>query len=112
MTTDTGATWTGRDATALRRALCLTAERFAARVCVAPRTVTHWSSNPDTVPQISVQERLSQTLREAPADVQCRFRTLTAGPGRQSTGITGDLVEVLAALGEISQRITQLVEAM
>lgn len=73
--------WTGRTATALRKALRMTVEGFAARLQVAPRTVANWSANPDMVPRGSVQAALDDALHRAPANVRARFEDLSEGDG-------------------------------
>lgn len=98
--------WTGREATALRRAMALTAERFAVRAGVSPRTVAHWASNPGTVPRMSVQGRLDVIVRGLPPDVRARFRCLTGAPSLAPV----DLAQVLTMLGELQRSITQMAE--
>lgn len=68
--------WTGRTATALRKALRLTHERFAARLAVAPRTVVNWAANPETVPRASIQDALDELLNRAAPGVRIRFEQL------------------------------------
>ena len=87
--------WTGREATALRRAMGLTAERFAARVEVSARTVVHWAANPDTVPQTGVQNRLDVVFRAVPPRVLDEFLAL-AGP-TTSPAAPADLTRLRAA---------------
>ncbi|MEV4672150.1 helix-turn-helix transcriptional regulator [Actinomadura sp. NPDC049382] len=98
--------WTGREATALRRAMALTVERFADRVGVSPRTVANWAANPGMAPQMGVQERLDDIARGLPPDVRARFHSLTGKPSPAPL----DLSQILAMLTEIQQSITQLAE--
>lgn len=99
--------WTGREATALRRAMCLTAERFASQAEVSARTVHSWAANPDMVPQVSVQARLDALLTDAPRHVRHRFHALTG----RATEETGDLAAILDELSDLARRLTRLVEA-
>lgn len=99
--------WTGREATALRRAMCLTAERFAARVGVTTRTVASWGANPAMVPRVAVQQRLDAALHDATPLEQARFRSLAGGPAPRV-----DLADAVAAFLEAGQRLTELMEAM
>ncbi|WP_329518621.1 NUDIX domain-containing protein [Spirillospora sp. NBC_01491] len=68
--------WTGRTATALRKALRLTNERFAARLGVAPRTVVNWAAHPDTVPRAAIQEALDELHTRAAPSARHRFEQL------------------------------------
>lgn len=69
--------WTGRDATALRRALRLTVDGFARQTGVAPRTIANWASRPDMVPRAGVQDVLDGLLERAPEATRGRFAELT-----------------------------------
>lgn len=71
--------WTGRDATALRKALRLTTEAFATRLGVATRTVANWSANPDMVPRTGVQDMLDDLVEQLPQSVRTRFEGLAGG---------------------------------
>lgn len=68
--------WTGRTATALRKALRLTSDRFAARLDVAPRTVVNWAANPEIVPRSAIQDSLDDLLHRSPPLVRTRFEQL------------------------------------
>ncbi|WP_067473778.1 NUDIX domain-containing protein [Actinomadura hibisca] len=63
-------TWTGADATALRRGLGLTIEAFARRVGVAARTVDHWAAHPQVVSRSGQQAALDRLLAAAPEKVR------------------------------------------
>jgi hypothetical protein len=65
--------WTGADATALRRALRMTEPRFASTLGVARRTVSHWSTHPDTIPRPDAQEQLDLLYATASPEVRIRF---------------------------------------
>lgn len=65
--------WTGRDATALRRALRQTTDEFARTLRVAPRSVNNWASNPEIKPRAAVQDKLTGLLERAPAAARGRF---------------------------------------
>lgn len=71
--------WTGRTATALRKALRMTVDRFAGRLGVAPRTVANWAAQPDVVPRISVQDALDDLLGSANPATRERFAELADG---------------------------------
>jgi 8-oxo-dGTP diphosphatase len=70
--------WTGRDATALRKAMRLTESRFAATIDVSARTVANWVTNPATVPRSTVQDVLDKLLESASPATKVRFGELTA----------------------------------
>jgi 8-oxo-dGTP diphosphatase len=71
--------WTGRDATALRKALHMTESRFAATLqAVSPRTVANWVTYPDTVPRGAAQEALDKLYASVSPAAKVRFEELTA----------------------------------
>lgn len=70
--------WTGKDATALRKALRMTESRFAAMVGVSFRTVANWAAHPATIPRAAVQDRLDAVYAGATPAVKVRFEDLTA----------------------------------
>jgi 8-oxo-dGTP diphosphatase len=70
--------WTGRDATALRKALRMTESRFAAKIDVSARTVANWVTNPATVPRSTAQGTLDKLLESASPATKIRFGELTA----------------------------------
>jgi 8-oxo-dGTP diphosphatase len=72
----TGRAWTGKDATALRAALRLTTEAFAARLEVAPRTVAAWAEKPGVIPRAAVQRMLDTLLAGAVPQARARFGEL------------------------------------
>jgi DNA-binding transcriptional regulator YiaG len=66
--------WTGRQADALRQALRMPKESFAAHLGVGARTVSYWRQRPESVPQQQMQEILDAALEQA-SDLdkaQCR----------------------------------------
>ena len=67
---DPARSWTGREATALRKALRMTVDRFATELQVAPRTVANWASHPEMVPRLGVQDALDALLAAAPEAVR------------------------------------------
>ncbi len=73
-----GRSWSGRDATALRVALRLTTETFAARLEVAPRTVAGWAEKPGAVPRAAAQRTLDRLLGGASAQERARFGELAS----------------------------------
>jgi len=92
-------TWTGAKAQALRVALRMTNEGFAAKMGVAVRSVAKWVEQPDLVPTMTTQQMLDTMLVSADDDSKQRFallldeltsqvadipipRSVTANPGR------------------------------
>lgn len=73
---DVVGTWTGRHATALRRALRQTNDGFAEDLGTAVRTVAKWNADPEVVPVVELQRALDTVLGQAPADVRARFGLL------------------------------------
>ncbi len=71
-------TWTGRHATALRRALRLTNEALAEELGTAVRTVAKWNADPDLVPVPDMQRALDTVLSRAPEPARARFTLLLA----------------------------------
>lgn len=91
--------WTGHTATALRKALRMTVDRFAATLSVAPRTVANWAANPDTVPRVAVQDALDDMLGRATPPVRDRFKELTAG--QQRDGLAGHAQALRVAISVV-----------
>lgn len=81
MTSDVVASWTGRHADALRQALRMTNEAFAAHLGVAVRTVANWRARPDIVPAPVMQETLDAALARASEPARAQFRLLLATQG-------------------------------
>lgn len=71
-------TWTGRHASALRRALRLTNEALAEELGTAVRTVAKWNAAPDIVPVPDLQRALDTMLDRAPEAARTRFGLLVA----------------------------------
>jgi hypothetical protein len=72
--------WTGREIRALRLALRLTVEEFAAHLGVAARTVSKWNTRPGLVTVPELQRAPDTVLDGAPAHARERFAlALTAG---------------------------------
>lgn len=78
--------WTGREATALRKAFRMTENRFASALDVSARTVANWVTNPATVPRAAVQEMLDRLLEGADLATRARFGELTAEEPISPTG--------------------------
>jgi len=75
--------WTGRTAHALRDALRMTQEAFAAHLGVSRRAIAEWASRPEMRPSREYQELLDVALERAPAQARDRFSALTdVGSGR------------------------------
>jgi transcriptional regulator with XRE-family HTH domain len=75
---DVVASWTGSRADALRQALRMTNETFAAYLGVAVRTVAYWRQRPDVIPRAGMQEILDAALAQASESVRAQFRLLCA----------------------------------
>jgi DNA-binding transcriptional regulator YiaG len=71
--------WTGREADALRRALRMTADEFAAHLRASPRAVAYWRERPSTVLQAAAQRALDSTLEAAPDRAKAQFALLVGG---------------------------------
>ncbi|MEY9904346.1 tetratricopeptide (TPR) repeat protein [Catenulispora sp. MAP12-49] len=76
--------WTGRLAQALRVAMRMTHEDFAARLGFNPRGVAKWAAEPDVVLKMSTQQVLDLTLSQTTDDVKARFGLLAAETGEAS----------------------------
>jgi hypothetical protein len=83
---DVVASWTGERADALREALRMTNEAFAAHLDVAVRTVAAWRTQPDIVPRPVTQEILDAALALAPAPVRNQFGLILAERGQGHAG--------------------------
>lgn len=84
MTVDVVASWTGARADALREALRMSNEGFAAHLGVAARTVANWRARPEVVPRPAAQEILDAALARAPFNVREQFRMLLSADGRRA----------------------------
>ena len=124
-------TWTGRHADALRRALRMTNEDFAAHLGVAVRTVAYWRSRPDMVMTNLSHQLLDTALAQAPERARAHLRILLdpghravlidprhrggegGEPGRTLTGGSGaSLTEWLTATSTSDRAIGDLDEAV
>ena len=77
--TDVVDIWTGRSANALRQALRMTHETFAAKLGTSVRGVAKWSAEPDLVPVTELQRALDTTLSQSSDEDKARFRLLFGG---------------------------------
>ena len=68
--------WTGLSASALRKAMRLTNEKFAEKLGTSLRAVTKWNADPAVVPSAEVQRRLDKLLHTSSPDVHERFDAL------------------------------------
>jgi DNA-binding transcriptional regulator YiaG len=68
--------WTGAQGDALRRALRMPYEAFAAHLGIGVRTVTYWRERPDSVLQQRTQEILDAALERASQGAKARFAQL------------------------------------
>jgi tetratricopeptide (TPR) repeat protein len=75
---DVVASWTGSRADALRRALRMTNESFAAHLGIAVRTVAYWRERADVIPRPAMQEILDTALARAPASAHNQFWLILA----------------------------------
>lgn len=89
--------WTGRDATALRKALRMTVDRFARLVGVSSRTVANWASNPDMVPRAAIQDALDDLLNRASPATRERFAELRG----TDTATTGHMQALRVAIAVV-----------
>jgi 8-oxo-dGTP diphosphatase len=87
--------WTGRDATALRKAFRMTESKFAATIDVSARTVANWVTNPGMVPRSAVQVTLDHLLEGASAAIKVRFGELTT---EQPPGLVGNAQALRVAI--------------
>jgi hypothetical protein len=101
MTVDVVPTWTGRHADALRQALRMTNETFAAHLGVAVRTVANWRARPDIVPLPAMQEILDVALAQAPEPARAQFQMLllagTRGESQALAAVTLPATDVPTA---------------
>jgi hypothetical protein len=74
--------WTGRSANALRQALRMTHEGFAAKLGTSVRGVAKWSAEPDVVPVTELQRALDTMLSQSTEDSKSRFRMLQTSPSQ------------------------------
>jgi hypothetical protein len=72
------AVWTGGRADALRQALRMTIEDFAAHLGVAGRTVAYWRARPDVALRPVTQQILDVALARVPEQVRGQFELLLA----------------------------------
>ena len=93
--------WTGRDATILRKALRMTTDGFAARLQVAPRTVANWAANPEMVPRLGAQDELDRLLATAPADVQAHLDDAEPSTGSEAAQVLRVAIAVLTHDGQV-----------
>jgi len=68
--------WTGGQADALRQALRMTNEDFAAHLGVSVRTVAYWRKRPHMVPKLQMQEVLDAALERANDREKAQFSLL------------------------------------
>lgn len=72
--------WSGARATALRRAMRLSSERFADKLGVSVRAVAKWSAQPDLTPSPQFQEMLDTVLGRCDVSTVERFTAMTTPP--------------------------------
>ncbi|MFU8875888.1 hypothetical protein [Micromonospora sp. SL4-19] len=76
------ATWTGQSARALRLALRMTFDDFAAHLGVSTRGVTKWEAQPDAELAMRTQQLLDVALKRADDDALARFAQFLREPAR------------------------------
>lgn len=81
--------WTGGHADALRRALRMMNESFAAHLGVVTRTVAYWRKRPEMAPQPAIQEAIDAALEHAPDRAKAQF-ALLAGEMHANTNPGAD----------------------
>jgi 8-oxo-dGTP diphosphatase len=74
------ATWTGRTACLLQRAMRMTNEDFADRLGLSDRTISRWHSSPAMTHRPEVQQILDLAYEKAGEAVQRRFALLMRPP--------------------------------
>lgn len=94
--------WTGRHASALRKALRLTNEAFAQELGTATRTVAKWNALPKLVPVSEMQRALDTMLQRTSDEVRSRFAALL------SEGDGNNHLQSKAAFADISRAELQL----
>ncbi|HEY3954617.1 MAG TPA: hypothetical protein VGM53_14685 [Streptosporangiaceae bacterium] len=105
--------WTGRRASALRAALRMTIEEFAAHLGVAARTVAYWNTRPAVVPKPELQRALDTMLASAGADERARFGLLAiAGPATTSTAGTASAEQLRARLDWLAGELASVTRAL
>lgn len=72
--------WSGARATALRRAMRLSNERFADKLGVSVRAIAKWSVQPDLTPSPQFQEMLDTVLERCDVSTVERFTAMTTPP--------------------------------
>lgn len=83
------ASWTGSRADALRQALRMSNEVFAAHLGVAVRTVAYWRARPGVVPVPAMQEILDTALARASSPAHELFAAILAEPRGSGHRLTG-----------------------
>ncbi|MFD2768405.1 helix-turn-helix domain-containing protein [Micromonospora eburnea] len=79
------ATWTGQTAKALRLALRMTFDDFAAHLGVSTRGVTKWEAQPDVELAMRTQQLLDVALKRADDDARARFGQFVQEPATPTT---------------------------
>jgi len=100
--------WTGRHASALRQALRLTNEGFAALLGTAVRTVAKWNADPAVIPVPELQRALDTVLYQASDDAKARFG-LTLDRNSHSHAVVPRQVQAPsrdADIGRIEERLS------
>jgi DNA-binding transcriptional regulator YiaG len=100
--------WTGAQGDALRQALRMPYEVFAAHLGIGVRTVTYWRERPGSVPQQRTQEILDAALEQASQGAKARFAQLVAEahsepsdkPGLKQPYTQGTAQELVGLPGE------------
>lgn len=100
--------WTGAQGDALRQALRMPYEAFAAHLGIGVRTVTYWRERPGSVPQQRTQEILDAALEQASQGAKARFAQLVAEahsepsdkPGLTQPSTQGTAQELVGVPGE------------
>ncbi|MEU4198335.1 helix-turn-helix transcriptional regulator [Kribbella sp. NPDC026611] len=100
--------WTGRHANALRAALRLTAEEFAATLGISPRTITKWRERPEIVPSPHLQKALDTYLSQAPPDARIRFEAHLGVERRQVPIDDAVLTQLNTAIGDLARALALL----
>jgi transcriptional regulator with XRE-family HTH domain len=90
----TVAWWSGREASALRRALRLSVRAFAEHLGTSARTVASWEDRCDLAsPGLAMQRALDSALVQADSEARIRFRLILLDRAAAGSGVTGASTE-------------------
>jgi tetratricopeptide (TPR) repeat protein len=88
--------WSGREAHALREALRMSLDDFAAHLSVSRRAVARWNAVPGVRLRWDIQRALDRALAAAPPEARQRMRALLAASREENPGRPGAAAEAAA----------------